>query len=145
MAWATLVRAEQVLVEQVEADLKAADLPPLSWYDVLIEVYWAKGEPLRQFEIAERCLISKYNLSRLLDRLEDEGLLTRSACKQDKRGANISITAEGKALLRKMWPVYASTLERHFARHFSAPELKQLTALLRRVIPETKRPTKPAR
>jgi DNA-binding MarR family transcriptional regulator len=69
---------------------------------VLWELYRAEGRQLRQFEIGERVLLAKYNLSRLLDRLEAEGLVVRQPCEEDRRGANVVLTEAGKALLRQM-------------------------------------------
>lgn len=136
-AWARLIRAQQVLLERVEADLKAAGLPPLAWYDVLLELRRAARGQLRQYEIGERVLLSKYNVSRLLDRLEAEGLLTREPCAEDRRGANVAITREGRAAVRKMWPVYARGIEQYFASRFSRQELEQLAELMGRLIPRS--------
>jgi DNA-binding MarR family transcriptional regulator len=133
-AWARLLRAQQALLERVEADLKAAELPPLAWYDVLLELSREQSGRLRQFEVCDKVLLSKYNLSRLLDRLEDEGLVKRQQCKEDGRGAVVTITAAGRALQKKMWPVYEHAIDQHFARHLSAREAEQLAELMRRLI-----------
>ncbi len=133
-AWARLIRAEQVLLERVEADLKAADLPPLGWYDVLLELQREESGRLRQFELGNRVLLNKYNLSRLLDRLEKSGLVKRQLCREDARGADVTITAAGRALQKKMWPVYQAAIERHFARHLSAQEAEHLADIMKRLI-----------
>lgn len=133
-AWARLIRAQQDLLARVETDLKAVGLPPLSWYDVLLELNRTETGQLRQFEIGDKVLLNKYNLSRLLDRLEQEKLVRRQICKEDRRGANVTITAEGKALLKKMWPVYERGIEQYFARHLSSQESAQLAELMARLI-----------
>jgi DNA-binding MarR family transcriptional regulator len=133
-AWARLLRAQQMLLERVEADLKHADLPPLGWYDVLIELHRAGEGRLRQFEIGDKVLLSKYNVSRLLDRLEQEKLVRREVCKEDGRGAHVAITGAGKALLRRMWPVYERAIAEYFARHLSKAEIGQLAELMQRLI-----------
>ena len=133
-AWARLLRAHQVLLDRVESNLKAAEMPPLGWYDVLLELKRDESGHLRQFELAERVLLSKYNLSRLLDRLEDAGLVKRQRSKDDARGADVSITASGRALQKRMWPVYRSAIGKHFASHLSAEEVDQLAALLQRML-----------
>lgn len=138
-AWARLIRAQQVLLERVEADLKAAGLPPLAWYDVLLELHRADGGQLRQFEIGDRVLLSKYNISRLLDRLEQEKLVRRQTCREDRRGANVAITAPGRTLLKKMWPVYERGIEQYFARHLSTQETEQLAELMARLIAKENR------
>lgn len=132
-AWARLLKAQQVLLERVEADLKHADLPPLEWYDVLLELKREQSGRLRQFELGQKVLLSKYNLSRLLDRLEDAGLVKRQPCKEDARGADVTITAAGRALQKKMWPVYQQSIGRHFARHLSAAEAEQLADIMTRM------------
>jgi len=135
-AWARLLRAQQVLLDRVEADLKAAGLPPLGWYDVLLELNRVETGRLRQFEICEKVLLSKYNLSRLLDRLEQEGLVKRQPCKEDARGAVVSITAAGRELRKKMWPVYERAIQQHFARVLSAQEAEQLAQVMGRLLAE---------
>jgi len=133
IAWARLVRAQQLLLERVEMDLKKAGLPPLRWYDVLLELHRAGSEGLRQFEIGAAVLLSKHNVSRLLDRLEKEKLLERYVCEEDGRGARVQITTAGRELLRRMWPVYGAAIAEHFAQHYNKTELKQLAGLLGRL------------
>ena len=129
-AWARLVRAQQLLLERVEADLKRAGLPPLRWYDVLLELRRAEPDGLRQFEIGAAVLLNKYNVSRLLDRLEREGLIERYVCDADGRGAQVRITPSGNGLLKRMWKVYGEAVTEHFVQHFSAADINRLSTLL---------------
>ena len=69
-AWIRLMRARETVLGAIERDLKAADCPPLAWYDVLLELVRAPQGRLRPFEIEKETLLAQYNLSRLLDRLE---------------------------------------------------------------------------
>lgn len=133
-AWIHLVRAQQSLLDRVEADLKAAGLPPLRWYDVLLELHRAAPDGMRQFEIGAAVLLSKYNVSRLLDRLEAENLLVRYVCETDGRGALVQITQQGHELLKRMWTVYGAAINDYFASHFNKSELKQLATLLGRIV-----------
>ncbi len=129
-AWARLLRAQKVLLEEVEGELKDKGLPPLAWYDVLFELYQHPDRRLRQFEVGEKILLSKFNLSRLVDRLEKNGLVRRDACPEDQRGAYVVIIADGKRMLKKMWPTYARAIKESFADHFSKQELATLSRLL---------------
>src|SRR3954462_1530590 len=106
-AWARLVRAEQIVLGRIEAELKAASLPPLSWYDVLLELARAPGGRLRPFEIEKEILLAQYSLSRLIDRLEKDGLIARAPHEQDARGQWIVITDKGRAMQARVWKVYA--------------------------------------
>ena len=77
-------------------------------------------------ELADTLVIERYNLTRLVDRLEQEGLVTRSRSATDGRAAYASITREGRALRKKMWKVYQSTIAELFLNQFSASEQKAL-------------------
>lgn len=134
LAWARLLRAQSVLLERVEAELKDAGLPPLTWYDVLIEVHRMPRHEIRQYEIGAKVLLSKYNVSRLVDRLETEGHVRRVACPKDGRGSLVVLTDVGRSLLRRMWPVYAAAITRHFASRLTSDEIQQLTALLDKIL-----------
>lgn len=132
--WARLLRTEKVLLERVEAALKAADLPPLTWYDVLLELGRDEPEGLRQYEIGTRVLLSKHNLTRLLDRLEDKGLVTRRDCPEDARGKIVFITNTGQALRKRMWPVYAGAIETHFSDKLTTKDIDSLSVILGKLL-----------
>ena len=129
-AWARLIRVEQALLQKVEQDLKDADLPPLDWYDVLLELDRAADGRLRHRDLHPRLLLAKYNLSRLIDRLEAAGLVHREPSADDARGADIAITAKGRELRRRMWPIYAAAIDRHFASRLSERQIGQLSRVL---------------
>ena len=76
-AWRTFLKAHALLVDRIDHDLVAARQLPLSWYDVLIELYEAPERRLRMHEVAERVVLSRSGLTRLVDRLEAEGFLRR--------------------------------------------------------------------
>jgi DNA-binding MarR family transcriptional regulator len=136
-AWARLLRAQQLLLQKVEQDLKAAHLPALEWYDVLLELDRAENGRLRHRELHPRLLLAKYNLSRLIDRMEGEGLVRREPSPEDARGADIAITEKGRTLRRKMWPVYEAAIGRHFASRLKAEEIERLSGALETLIDAT--------
>jgi DNA-binding MarR family transcriptional regulator len=129
-AWARLVRVQQQLLARVEADLKRAGLPALVWYDVLLELVRAPDGRLRHKELHGRMLLAKYNLSRLLDRMVDEGLVMREAVGEDGRGAYIAATGAGRDLQKRMWPVYEQAISNHFASRLKQADLRQLDSVL---------------
>jgi DNA-binding MarR family transcriptional regulator len=129
-AWARLVRAQRVALEHVERELKAADLPPLAWYDVLLELERSAPAGLRPFELEEKLLLAQYNLSRLLDRIERAGFVERRACEDDGRGQRLSITPAGKAARRRMWEVYSRAIQAAVGARLSAEEAARLDELL---------------
>ena len=129
-AWARLLRAHQAALGRVEGALKEADLPPLGWYDVLLELERTGDCGMRPFELEDRLLLPQYGLSRLLARLEEAGLIARSACPSDGRGQMIAITGAGRAMRARMWPVYAAALQEAVGTRLSPDEAGQLSALL---------------
>lgn len=129
-AWARLARVQQQALRSIERALKEAGLPPLAWYDVLLELERAGGPGLRPFELERAMLLAQYNLSRLIDRLEAAGHVERIACEDDGRGHLIAITASGRAMRRRMWPVYARAIEEAIGRHLAAAETRSLDGLL---------------
>lgn len=129
-AWVRLTRVQQRALRSIERALKQAGLPPLAWYDVLLELERAGGSGLRPFALERAMLLAQYNLSRLIDRLEAAGHVERIACEDDGRGHLIAITASGRALRRRMWPVYARAIEEAIERHLAASEIRSLDALL---------------
>lgn len=133
-AWARLVRAESAVLSAVEHELKANGYPPLAWYDVLLELKSAPQQRLRPIELEPRMLLKQYNLSRLIDRMEAEGLVERQKCSTDARGLHLALLPAGKDLLKKMWPVYEQAIARHFASKLAPGEPAQLADLLEKLL-----------
>ncbi|MBL4756872.1 MAG: winged helix-turn-helix transcriptional regulator [Rhizobiales bacterium] len=129
-AWARLMKSQHLLLSRVETALKVADLPPLTWYDVLLELERAGADGLRPFELEQHLLLAQYNLSRLLDRIEKAGFIRRKAHKEDGRGQLVSITRAGSAVRRKMWPVYGSAMNEIFGDQLSGKQMAELANLL---------------
>jgi len=132
-AWAVFLTAHATLVERIERALAAARLPPLGWYDVLWELEKAEGR-LRMSELARRAVVARYNLTRLADRLEDAGLIERQDAAEDGRGYDLVLTRAGRALRKKMWPVYEAQIEQLFSRHIGAEEARCIGEALGRAV-----------
>jgi DNA-binding MarR family transcriptional regulator len=119
-AWRAFLTAYGRVTRRINRDLAEAGLPDLGWYDVLWALYEAPDRRLRMRELAERVVISRTGLVRLVDRIEHAGLARREAVPGDRRGAYVAVTDEGAALLRRMWPVYRRGVAEHFAGHLGA-------------------------
>jgi DNA-binding MarR family transcriptional regulator len=119
-AWRAFLRAHSMMLRRISRDLDEAGLPPLSWYDVLAVLRDAPEGRLRQVDVAERVLLSTSGLSRLLDRLEDAGLVERVACPGDRRSLHLKLTDEGARMLERMWPVYARGIVEDFIPVFGS-------------------------
>lgn len=131
--WARLMRVSRQLVESAEDALKAGSLPPLAWYDVLHELAEAGEGGLRPFQLIERTLFAQYNISRLLARLEADGLVEKLRVADDGRGQTIRITAKGRETRRQMWAVYGKSIAELVGARLSPVELDTLSGLLGRL------------
>ena len=124
----------------IEADLAAAGLPSLSWYDALYELYLAPDRHLRMSELARSALLSRSGLTRLVDRLEQEGLIERRACPADGRVQHAQLTEKGVEVLRRIWPVYRAGIDKYFAANCGEAEAKTIAAVFSRVEAATRPP-----
>jgi DNA-binding MarR family transcriptional regulator len=128
------VTAHAALIERMEAELAAAGLPELAWYDVLWAIERAPGQKLRLHELAHELVFSRSNLTRLVDRIEGAGLVARERAEDDRRGYYALITRAGLAMRKKMWPVYAKAIESYFDRHLTKAENATMRSVMRRVL-----------
>lgn len=128
--WVSWVRCSQHVMEGVEQALKDGGFPPLVWYDVLLELDYSIDGKLRFSELGERMLLKKFNVTRLVDRMEKQGLIAREICESDARGAYAALTAKGKKLRRAMWPCYRDAVRQHFLKNMSEEEMTTLAKLL---------------
>jgi DNA-binding MarR family transcriptional regulator len=133
-AWARFVTAQALLLERIEAALAQAGLPSLAWYDILWNLENAPQGRLRMADLARRAVVSRSNVTRLTDRMESAGLVARSDCPVDGRGTVCELTARGRALRAKMWPVYKKQIDSLFGKHLEAREAESLAATFETII-----------
>ena len=134
--WRTFLRSHSQVQRALEHDLVAAHDLPLAHYDVLVQLSEAPGRELRMTELAERVLLSRSGLTRLVDRLERDGLVERRACPSDARGTLAALTDAGIARLREAWPTHLEGVVDRVVGRFSDEELRTLGALLGRLVDE---------
>jgi DNA-binding MarR family transcriptional regulator len=129
-AWRGVLNAHARLTSRVEEALSAAGLPQLGWYDVLWALQRAPDKALRMGELADAVTISRSGLTRLVDRIEADGLLERRPSAGDRRAIEVHITPDGSKLLRKMWPVYEDELRSEYEAKLSRAEAQALSKAL---------------
>ena len=134
-AWRGLLRVHSALVKALDAELLAGHDLPLTSYEVLINLQAAPDHRRRMAELAEGVLLSRSGMTRLVDRLEREGLLERDACDSDGRGTFAVLTDKGEALLSQARRTHLDGVRERFLRHFSPAELEQLAGYWNRVLP----------
>ena len=132
-AWRAFLQAHAMLLRRLEAELSAGTGMSLAHYDVLVQLALAEGRRLRMHELANRVLLSRSGITRVVDRLEEDGLVARVACPSDARGAFAVLTDPGLARLREATPIHLDGVRRRFVDPFAASELAELTVLLERL------------
>jgi DNA-binding MarR family transcriptional regulator len=132
--WRTFITTHAVIINLIEQDLAGAQQLPLSSYDVLLSLVIAPNRRLRMHELAQAVVLSRSGLTRLVDRLEREGLLTRDRSGPDRRATYAVLTLKGLRAFRRAWPIYANGILKHFIQHLTPEETHALKHMLQNVL-----------
>jgi DNA-binding MarR family transcriptional regulator len=139
-AWPGFLKSHAVLLAQIENRLRAGNLPTLEWYDVLWALQQSAEGRLRMWELADALVISRSNLTRLVDRLAASGLVERDRDCDDRRGAYAVLTPAGRSMREKIWPAYKKAVHDFFDQHLNRTETSQMRAIFARLIAAAKPP-----
>lgn len=131
--WRSFLRAHAVVLRQLERELDRDASLPLAWYDVLLTLAQAPGRRLRMADLAERVMLSRSGLTRLVDRIEKAGYVRREPSPDDARGTYTVLQPPGLRRLRDAVPKHLAGVQRHWLAHFDDAELRTLGALLQRL------------
>ncbi len=126
--WRTLQRAQATIIRRIESELLERHGLQLASFDVLQQLAQATGQRLRMNDLADRVLLSRSGLTRLVDRLEREGLVERHACPSDARGLFAVLTDCGRGRLEEATPTYHRRIRTCFLDRLGADELRQVAA-----------------
>jgi DNA-binding MarR family transcriptional regulator len=134
-AWRGMLRVHAALLKALDSELlRAHDLPLMS-YEVLITLDAAPDRRLRMAELADSVLLSRSGTTRLVDRLERDGLIAREQCTDDGRGSFAVLTDRGAQLLERARATHLEGVRERFLRHFDEAELRTLAGAWERVLP----------
>lgn len=131
-AWAALARSHAALVGRVQEALTEAGLPPYQWYELLSALGAAPEGRLTMGELAEALIMTRGGLTKLFDRLEGAGLVSRAACPTDRRSVYAVIQKPGSKVLGEMQPIVARELDAAFVSRISPAEAKTIAEALER-------------
>ena len=134
-AWRGMLRIHATLTKALDADLEAAHALPLSSYEVLLHLDDAEGQRMRMSDLAAMVILSRSGLTRLVDRLEREGLLTRESCSADARGAFAKLTPAGEHKLAEARATHLDGVRRLFLDRLGAEQLELLGDVWDAVLP----------
>ncbi|GAA2889898.1 MarR family winged helix-turn-helix transcriptional regulator [Streptosporangium fragile] len=134
--WRMLQRAQVRITRALEADLLLRHDLALASYDVLLHLSEAPDRRLRMNDLADRVLLSRSGLTRLIDRLQRDGLVEREACASDARGLFAVLTEAGAGRLAEATPTYLRGIRAQFLDVLDAGELRQCAAMLNKLFPD---------
>jgi DNA-binding MarR family transcriptional regulator len=132
-AWGGLLRTHTVLYRELERRLVKSSGMSISDYDVLVRLAWAGRSGLRMSELATRGLMTTGGLTRLVDRLERDGLITRTRTAHDLRGYEARITEAGRKAFRRANRQHLADVRELFLAHITTEQLEVLAEVWRRV------------
>lgn len=132
-AWRGLLKAHSQLVATLDDELEREHGIPLGSYEVLLHLADSPDGSLRMGDLADRLLLSRSGLTRLIDRLVARGVVERHSCPSDRRGTYARLTPDGRELLDAARPTHLAGVREHFLDHLSAGDLDRLGEIWDRV------------
>lgn len=133
-AWRTLLKAHAVVLDAIERQLQREQGLPLTWHEVLIRLSEAPDGALRMQDLADRLVLSRSGVTRLVDRLETAGLIERASCPADRRGTYAVLTDAGRSTLERLQPLLRPAIQEHFGRYLTESEAELLQSILGKLL-----------
>jgi len=132
-AWRAFLRAHSTITRALEAELIVAHTLSLPEYGVLLTLVEAPEHRLRMTELADRVLLSRSGLTRLVDRMQRGGLVDRFRCPSDARGMHAVLTDLGYQRLKEASGTHLRGVRRHVTGQLSETEIDQLQTLMTKI------------
>ena len=128
-----LPRVMYALPRAIDADLVREQQLAGIEYLTMMHLSEAPQRRMRMGDLAAACELSLSGMSRIVTRLEGQGMVERARCDEDARGWNAVLTDEGLARLERAWPTNLASVRRHLLDHFEGMDLAQIARILQRV------------
>lgn len=135
--WKQLQWATALIMARFRRDLAACGLS-LEEFDVLVHLAWAPSGTLALHELTASMVVadalSRSGITRLLDRMERDGLIRRTVSTRDRRRFDVSLTPRGRRRFDQIWPTHADGIRRYFAQPLAPGDISELGRILGRLI-----------
>jgi DNA-binding MarR family transcriptional regulator len=136
-AWRRLQWATALIMGRFRRDLADHHLT-LEEFDVLVHLAWAPNAMLPLQELTASMVLgdalSRSGLTRILDRMEKDGLLRRKLNRQDRRRFDVSLSRKGQEKFENVWPAHEEGIGRYFVNPLTGPDIEQLSRVLAKLI-----------
>jgi DNA-binding MarR family transcriptional regulator len=132
-AWRSYLQSHASIVRLLDAELAAAHGITARDYEVLLYLSQSEDHRLPMSALAERTMLTRSGITRLIDGLVQTGLIERVACPSDARVSYARLTDPGYAKLREAGATHVAGIHRLFLESFTQDEIQQLASLLSRL------------
>ena len=132
-AWHAFLTSHRALETILSRELESTCGLSLAWFDVLAQLRMAPARRLTMTHLASAILFSKSGLTRLIDRMEEAGLVQRLARPGDRRSVHIALADAGAEKYRQALPIHLETAKRHFAAYIQESEAVAVESALERI------------
>jgi DNA-binding MarR family transcriptional regulator len=132
-AWRSYLQSHASILRELDAELMSAQEMTTRDYEVLLYLAQAPDRKLPMSALAERTMLTRSGITRLVDGCVASGLIERVSCEQDARVSYARLTDRGYEKLREAGCTHIASIHRLFVEHFSPDEIEQLASLLSRL------------
>jgi DNA-binding MarR family transcriptional regulator len=138
--WLAFLRAHAAVSRALEAELEAEQSMSLADYEALMQLAHADGRRLRMSELADRMILTRSGISRLVDRLVAAEYVEREACSTDARGAYAVLTEAGYVRLQAASPTHLRGIDEHFLSAIPPADCEAFVRVLEGILDGLARP-----
>ena len=131
-AWRLYLESALALIDALDSDFERDAGLPIRWYDVLVHLE-ETPDGLRMNELAEQILYSKSGFTRVVDRMEEAGLVRRVVPENDRRSIFVVLTDNGREMMERARRHHRHWIEQHFSHHLSDTDIKALTRAFEKI------------
>ena len=132
-AWRMAMEAVWALMARFDEDFRASVGIDAKTYDVLLHTHNAGEDGVRMTVLAREVVVTKAGLTAMIDRLEDRGLVARTADPHDRRAIRVTLTNRGERTFRAAAKVHLAGIHERFGAHMSEDEARMIADVFSRV------------
>jgi DNA-binding MarR family transcriptional regulator len=144
--WRQLQWATALIMRSFRRDLADIDLT-IEEFDVLVHLAWGPPEALPLQELTSSMVLgdalSRSGLTRMLDRMENDGLIRRKLNRRDRRRFDVALTAKGRQRFEQVWPGHEEGIGRYFVSPLTQRDIDELGRILAKLIQANEAAIKP--
>jgi DNA-binding MarR family transcriptional regulator len=129
-----LVRSHRHLTDVLSRELEQSVGIPMVWFDVLIHIGGAPDGRLTMSRLSTNVALTTGGVTRLVDRMEDAGLVARQNCPNDRRSVHVVLTAQGNATLGQAITEHIAGIDRHLMGRLGAADRAGLERALSKLL-----------